>query len=105
MKRTAYRKRKNQVIFLTVSFIILLSVCLIFGAFLVSARENTAHETDTYYKSVRIQSGDTLWDIAEENITADYGSVDEYVRALKDINSLDSDFIQSGQYLIIECSN
>ena len=54
---------------------------------------------------VVVQHGDTLWDIAEENITADYGSVDEYVRALKDINSLDSDFIQSGQYLIIECSN
>ena len=52
-----------------------------------------------------IQSGDTLWDIARDNMTDEYDSIDEYINAIKDINGLESDFIQSGQYLIIKCSN
>ena len=105
MKRAMQRKRKGQFILLTVSFIIILSVSLIFGAFFVSARENSAAGTDTHYKSIRIQSGDTLWDIARDNMTDEYDSIDEYINAIKDINGLESDFIQSGQYLIIKCSN
>ncbi len=105
MKRAIQKKRKEQFILLTVSFIIILSVSLIFGAFFVSARENGSIDTDTHYKSIRIQSGDTLWDIARDNMTDEYDSIDEYIRSIKDINSLESDFIQSGQYLIIKCSN
>ena len=105
MKRAMQKKRKEQFILLTVSFIIILSISLIFGAFFVSARENSAAGTDIHYKSIRIQSGDTLWDIARDNMTDEYDSIDEYINAIKDINGLESDFIQSGQYLIIKCSN
>ncbi len=40
MKRAMQKKRKEQFILLTVSFIIILSVSLIFGAFFVSANVN-----------------------------------------------------------------
>ena len=39
--------------------------------------------------------------IAEETITDGYGSVSEYVEALKVMNHLDSDTIHAGQYLMI----
>ena len=77
MKRAMQKKMKEQFILLTVSFIIILSVSLIFGAFFVSARENSAAGTDIHYKSIRIQSGDTLWDIARDNMTDEYDSIDE----------------------------
>ena len=47
------------------------------------------------------QPGDTLWDIALEYKTDDYGSTQEYVDELKEINSLESDSIQESQYLMI----
>ena len=48
-----------------------------------------------------IQPGDTLWNIAEETMTSEYSSVPEYVKVLKEINSLDSDQLEAGQNLII----
>lgn len=74
-----------------------------FGAFFVSAQELSGTEEPVYkyYRSIEIQSGDTLWGIAEETMTDDYESVPEYVQALKNMNNLDSDDIQAGQNLII----
>ena len=103
MKRTVHRK--NQFILLTVTFILILAASLVFGAFFVSAREDRSAEADSYYKSIRIQSGDTLWNIASDNMTDEYDSIDEYIQLIKDTNGLESDYIQAGQYLIIKCSN
>lgn len=91
---------------LAVGVLMILSGCMIFGSFFVSAHENTSDQTVyTYYKSIEIQPGDTLWDIAEETITSEYDSVSEYVQVLKDMNNLDSDDIQAGQYLMIAYSD
>lgn len=59
------------------------------------------HNSTKYYKTIEITSGDTLWDIAETYIDDNYDSVKEYVQELKDINHLDSDSIQDGQYLTV----
>lgn len=53
------------------------------------------------YKSITIEKGDTLWNIAEEYITDDYESVEEYISVLKDINNLHGDKILSGDKLIV----
>ena len=42
-----------------------------------------------------------MGDIALEYKTDDYGSTQEYVDELKEINSLESDSIQESQYLMI----
>ncbi|KMZ54971.1 LysM peptidoglycan-binding domain-containing protein [Dorea sp. D27] len=54
-----------------------------------------------YYKSIEIQPGDTLWGIAEEFMTDEYSSVNEYINEVKKINGLGSDDIQESQYLTI----
>lgn len=88
--------------FLT-GMILMILICISFGAFWVSAHEKT-DAGDTiykYYKSIEIQPGDTLWTIAEDTMTDEYDSVVEYVQVLKNMNNLDSDNIQAGQNLII----
>ena len=84
--------------------IVFLCACATFGCvFLVSAHEKSA-ESDflsACYRSIEIQPGDTLWDIAESTRTSEYDSVQEYVQVLKEMNNLDSDDIQAGQYLMI----
>ena len=76
---------------------------MFFGTILSSAHEkNNPEETVyKYYTSIRIEYGDTLWDIAKETMTDEYNSTAEYVEVLKKMNSLDSDDIQAGQYLIV----
>ena len=98
-------KRKGlsaNLLLLVIGTFILLFSCLFLGNFMSSAHENdTSSVQSTYYKSIRIQPGDTLWDIAEETMTSEYESTKEYVQVLKDMNSLSSDHIEAGQYLIV----
>lgn len=70
---------------------------------LADAHEETLRKaaSDSYYKSIEIQAGDTLWEIAEEYRTADYDSLYDYINELKAVNGLPSDEIQAGQYLTV----
>lgn len=100
--RASKRTMRKRIRRLTTGVFMILLGCMIFGSFFVSAHENTSEQTVyTYYKSIEIQPGDTLWDIAEDTMTSEYDSVPEYVQALKDMNNLDSDHIEAGQYLMI----
>lgn len=83
--------------------IVIFMCCLVFNTFLVSAHGNATEKAVeyTYYKSIVIKSGDTLWDIAKEHMPTDCESVEEYVKTLKELNSLTSDEIQAGQNLVI----
>lgn len=54
-----------------------------------------------YYTSIRVSSGDTLWDIAEEYRTEEYTDVSSYISEVKEINHLKSDQITKGMYLCI----
>lgn len=54
-----------------------------------------------FYKSITIKKGDTLWDIANEYMTDDYESVEEYVCVLKEMNNLKSDKILFGDKLVV----
>lgn len=58
-------------------------------------------ENHKYYTSIEIESGDTLWSIAEQFRTAEYISVQDYIKEVKEINGLSGDSITSGCYLII----
>lgn len=102
-KRSSQQAMKKRIRSLSLGVITVFCVCMIFGSLFVSAHENAADEQTvyTYYKSIEIQPGDTLWDIAEDTMTSEYDSVPEYVQVLKEMNNLDSDDIQAGQYLMI----
>lgn len=102
-KKTVASKIRKKFIRFIIGSLSVLSICVSFGAFFVSAHGKSEDNQPLYkyYRSIEIQSGDTLWEIAEKTLTADYDSVPEYVQALKDMNNLDSDYIQAGQNLII----
>lgn len=54
------------------------------------------------FKSIQIEKGDTLWSIANENMDIEhYSNTSEYVREVKSINSLASDRIVAGNYIIV----
>ena len=100
-RRRVVIKQRTILCFLAV---ILISVFgSIFGSMLTSAHGNQTEEpvNYTYYKSIEIQEGDTLWSIAESYLPDTYESVEEYVTDLKSINTLSSDDIHANMFLTV----
>lgn len=98
------QKQRVRIFFLVLACLAISAACVLsYGGFGVSARESRDSEENiyTYYKSIEIQNGDTLWSIAEEAKPSESDSTADYVEILKQINGLDSDEIQAGQHLII----
>lgn len=53
------------------------------------------------FKSVPVTGKDTLWSIAKENYSAEYGSLKDYIKEIKRCNSLTSDRINAGSSIIV----
>ena len=89
-RKAAIRKR-----FYCSVALLAISVLLIFG----TAHITNAGTQDTtrtkYFTSIQVESGTSLWDIAQEYMT------DEYIKEVKAINHMKNDLIYGGSYLCI----
>ena len=90
------------------NFAVILVLAAVVGLiiFRITAQPANADSNDTssrykYYTSVCVESGDSLWSIAEEYITVDYENSYEYIEEVKEMNHLHSDFLKSGTRLCI----
>lgn len=59
-----------------------------------------------YYTSIKIQEGDSLWEIASEYMdleyaVTEYNDIEEYVNDIRTLNRLNDDMIHAGEYLTI----
>lgn len=106
-KQQAARAKRMRYLFFRQLLIIGISVFAIFLSvmigFISSAQGNQDEEPVTYkyYKTIVIEPGDTLWDIAEEYCTDDYASLEDYISALKKMNHLNGDTIYAGERIMI----
>lgn len=73
------------------------------GVRFVQAQDHTksAAPIYTYYKSIEVQSGDTLWDLAQTYTEDTQISISDYIKELKTVNGLVNDSIHEGQYLTV----
>lgn len=95
-KQISIRKRM-----LTGIVLAIMMLCVIFtGAQRIKASEiNSRTEV---YLSIRIESGDSLWSIAEEYHEEDGLSTSDYMGKLADLNHIKKDAsIHAGQYLLV----
>lgn len=95
-------KRMNQEVMIA-SIVSLVILCIIFIGVITEKTVASASVTkdEKCVMSIKIEKGDTLWGIAKENITCHYESIDEYIDEIMACNSLSSDLIHEGQYLIV----
>lgn len=93
--------RKNFLVTIaTICLVITLSLSM--SSFLSSAKDDSSPTYYKYYKSITIESGDTLWSIAQEYMDDEhYASVNDYINDVKQINALKSNGITYGEHLIV----
>lgn len=100
-RRNRKKEVRRNMILLIVSFsIIVLCVCFIF-TFSAQAQDANTKVSYKYFKSIYIEDGDSLWSIAQEYADEHYSSVASYITEVKRMNSLESDSIKTGSYLIV----
>lgn len=104
-KKSLELKRQRQLILFRRKLLAALTATVIVISTIIIINTVTAQgdgmEKEKYYKSIMIEYGDTLWDIAKEYYDSSSYTIPEYVEELKAINKLDCDNIQSGSYITI----
>ncbi len=101
-RRHRERQVRRNILLLVLSIILVLLLSFLLGGFFSQASDLEHKISYKYYKSVEIMPGDTLWAIAEEySDTENYASTVEYIEEVKRMNSLKSNTIHAGNYLIV----
>lgn len=101
------RDSKNLLSLLVINskaLFLLTCILLIAGVMIWSPKKDNPKAStvnEKYFKCIYISADDTLWSIAEENMTEEYDSINEYIKEVKEINNLSSDKIYCGATLII----
>ena len=101
MTNTKTRKRyriKNRVRFASFIVISLLLVCTIFNTAL--GFNDALALSEQQYIEIEVESGDTLWTIADEYMPDDM-DIREAVYLICDTNNVDANTLYAGQTLII----
>ena len=103
---TASKRRREvlreKIILVTIAAFIALCFSIMIGTKLVRAQDDTyIAQTEIYYGSIEITTGDTLWDIANTYTKGTDISISEYVDQLKAMNQLSNETIYAGQHLTV----
>lgn len=79
--------------------IAILSLILLFN---VTTSAKNTYNYSTYYSNYCVEDKDTLWDIATNNYSVEYGDFDDYINEIRSLNHLNKDDrIHTGEYLVI----
>lgn len=99
------RSRKAiHIILVVIVFIIVLfgTTLSVYATYSRKEEAEVMQQEYKYVKSILIESGDTLWSIAERFTDKEhYDNCFEYIKEIKQMNGLKSDKIQAGNYLMV----
>lgn len=94
-------KKKNYVVII----VALMAVTIMFSNMIcdiVFASSANGNRKEKGFFSIKIEEGDTLWEIAEEHYrNSGQDTIGNYIKEIKRCNGLSGDVIHEGNYLII----
>ena len=102
IRRNRIVRRQYALLMFAVS-VIVFAIFFNMATFISDAKSNTYKPEYKYYKSVTVNSGDSLWTIANEFYSEDhYKNKDSYITEICNINEIaDSSDIKAGESLIV----
>lgn len=97
IRRRQIQRNRRVALACCILIIFFASGSILFHNFHAQAKKTVGNK---YYTDIRVQSGQTLWDIAMEYMTDEYDSPSEYIREVQKINHV-GEQLQYGQYLTV----
>lgn len=98
------RRRQREIrikLMLAFSMLLIVSTLIIALSSFVVRANNADDSSFKYFTSIEVQPGDSLWSISNTYMDQHYDSNQEYIQEVKRINSLDSEAVQAGQFIIV----
>ena len=101
IREAALLIHRHYKLFVGVTVIVLAFLLLFIGVSNSDNKVNASTHNEKYFKCINVSEDDTLWSIAEANISEEYTSIEDYIDEVKSINGLYSDKIYSGATLVV----
>ena len=99
-RREAEVRVQKICIMLTVVFVIVVGVLLGTSVQVFAGKEEQT-VIHKYYKTICVEAGDTLWDIAGEYVEGTDVSRQAYIEEVCRLNGLVADEIQAGEHIVV----
>ena len=100
-KREAVVRRQKSILALVVLALVVFGILLGTGMNALASSDKDIASYNKYYVSIRVESGDTLWTIADEYIDGFNIEKDDYIKEVCEINKISKDDIHAGDYIVV----
>ena len=100
-KREAVVRRQKSILAIAIILIVALGILLGSSINALASSEKDIASYNKYYASIRIESGDTLWTIADEYVDGFNLSKADYIAEVCEINGISEDNIHAGDYIVV----
>lgn len=100
-KKGSGKTLRDRLAVVGVTAVLMLVICICVSSVVLAGNNKKEENMYRYYTSIEIEPGDTLWSIASEYCYDMDMSVNDYIREIKKLNRLSTDYITSGQYLTV----
>ena len=102
------KKNTNTSTLTHIFLITLFATAMLFLGVFIGSRQVVSVEaqellpqTEKYYTTIQVQSGDTLWDIADDYMSAEYENKTDFINEVKEMNHITGSMIRAGEILLI----
>ena len=97
-----FSRRQNSKVKIRLFGCIALAFILLSGSmFVIHSSAKGEHTYSKCYTSVKVQNGDSLWNIAKKYKTPASSDIQENIDEIKRINHIQGDEIKAGDYLTV----
>ena len=100
-KREAVVRRQRGLLAIVVIVVVALGILLGTSMNALASSDKDIASYNKYYESIQVESGDTLWNIADEYITGFNVEKQDYIAEVCQINGITEDQIHAGDYIIV----
>ena len=100
-KREAVVRRQKSILALVVLALVVFGILLGTGMNALASSDKDIASYNKYYVSIRVESGDTLWTIADEYIDGFNIDKDDYIKEICKINEISKNDIHAGDYIVV----
>ena len=100
-KREAVVRRQRSIFAIAIILVVTLGILLGSSINALASSDKDISSYNKYYVSIRVESGDTLWTIADEYVEGFNITKADYIQEVCQINGISEDNIKAGDHIVV----